>query len=54
MRIWLKNDFEGLPSAGEISLRDEAVVGLLICGGVLFGQGAKLHSGSARACYPRH
>ena len=24
------------------------------CGGVLFGQGAKFLSGSARACYPRH
>ena len=23
-------------------------------GGVLFGQGAQLHSGSARVCYPRH
>ena len=27
------------------------VVGLLTCGGVLLGQGAKLLSGSARACY---
>ena len=35
-----------------ISLRDEVVVGLITCGGVLFGQVAQLLSGSARACYP--
>ena len=35
-------------------LCDEVVVGLITCGGVLFGQGAKLLSVSARAGYPRH
>ena len=38
----------------DICLRAEVVVGLIPCGGVLFGQGAKFFSGSARACYPRH
>ena len=38
----------------DISVRDEVDVGLTTCGGVLFGQGAQLLSGSARACYPRH
>ena len=45
---------QGLLSVLNISLRDEVVVGLITCGGVLFGQGAQLLSGSARASYPRH
>ena len=36
----------------DIRLRDEVVVGLVTCGRVLFGQGGKLLSGNARACYP--
>ena len=38
----------------EIGLRDEVVVGLITCGRLVLGQGAKVLSGSARACYPRH
>ena len=44
---------EGLLGVLDISLRDEVVVGLITCGGVLLDQGAQLLSGSARACYPR-
>ena len=45
---------EGLLGVFDIRLCNEVVVGLITCGGVLLGQGAKLLSGSARACYPRH
>ena len=41
---------QGLLGVLDISLRDEVVVGFTTCGGVLFGQGAQLLSGSARAC----
>ena len=43
----------GLLGELDISLCNEVVVGLITCGGLLLGQGAKLLSGSARACYPR-
>ena len=44
----------GLLGVFDISLRDEVVVGLITCGRLVLGQGAKVLSGSARACYPRH
>ena len=36
------------------SLNSLQLFHFLKCGGVLFGQGAQLLSGSARACYPQH
>ena len=38
----------------DISLRDEVVVGLITCGGVVLVLGTDLLSGSARGCNPRH
>ena len=38
----------------DISLRDEVVVGLITCGGLVLGQGAKVLSGVAQNICPPH
>ena len=44
----------GLLGAFDISLRDEVVVGLITCGRLVLGQGAKVLSGSTQGICPRH
>ena len=45
---------QGLLGVLDISLRDEVVVGLITCGRLVLGQGAKVLSGSTQGIYPRH
>ena len=45
---------QGLLGVIDISLRDEVVVGLIICGGVVSVRVTQLLSGSARGFSPRH
>ena len=45
---------KGLLGVFDISVRNEVVVGLITCGGVVLGQGAKVLSGSTQGIYPRH
>ena len=44
---------QGLLGVLDINLRDEVVVGLMTCGGVLLGEKAQFLNVSARAYYPR-
>ena len=44
----------GLLGVFDISLCDEVVVGLITCGRLVLGQGAKVLSGSTQGTYPRH
>ena len=45
---------QGLLGVLDISLRDEVVVVLITCGGVLFGQGAQLSAEVRGLVIPRH
>ena len=45
---------QGLLGVFDMSLCSEVVVGLINCGGVILGQGAKVLSGSTQGIYPRH
>ena len=45
---------KGLLGVFDISLCNEVVVGLITCGGVVLGQGAKVLSGSTQGIYPRY
>ena len=45
---------QGLLGVLDKSLRDEVVVGLVTCGRVVLGQGAKVLSGSAQGIFPPH
>ena len=44
----------GLLGVLDTSLCDEVVVGLITCGRLVVGQGAKVLSGSTQGIYPRH
>ena len=45
---------QGFLGVVDVSLREELVVGLTTCGGLVLGQGAKVLSGSTQGIYPRH
>ena len=45
---------QGFLGVVDINLRDEVVVGLITCGRLVLGQGAKVLSGSALGICPPH